>query len=497
MPTEDPQAQDGPRPASLVFNSSAMLIAAGFNVIVTSALAIYAIRKFSVDAYASYSIAWALITIFALLSEMGLQTVAIREMAMHPRNAQRDLGVALVAECATSVVVGASMVPIGLVLGYSAEIIGLLAIGAAYLFFQGVLTAFDAPFRARRTLLYSAVVASLHTGLTAFVGFALIWFGVGPAALVIAMAVGYALAIPAAAALCKKRLGMRPVLAGARRATWPFIRTAIPIAATAGLVIVYDKLDLLLLASLDEHSAAAIYGVPLTVVATALILPAVIVPAFFPLLAPTLRDDPAQARSSFFLMLRIFLFISVPASLILAFASTELVTAIAGDRYRASGEPLAILGVSIVLGFINYLLWYGLLAAYQERRKLLIVAVGLGINVGLNLLLIPPYGPTGAAIALVLSDVLIVGWQGVLIHRSIFAFPLRGLLAKPLAAAALGALTGLALMTWSGVAAGFLAAGVYAIALQALRYVSVSEWAPLLDPIRRLARRRSATAGAR
>jgi O-antigen/teichoic acid export membrane protein len=497
MPTERQRSQDTARPASLIFNSSAMLIAAGFNVVVTSALAIYAIRKFSVDAYASYSIAWALISIFALLSEMGLQTVAIREMAMHPRNAQRDLGVALVAECATSVVVGAAMVPIGLMLGYSAEIIGLLAIGAAYLFFQGVLTAFDAPFRARRTLLYSAVIASLHTGLTAFVGFVLISSGVGPAALVIAMAVGYALAIPAAVALLKKRLNMHLVIAGAGRATWPFIRTAIPIAATAGLVIVYDKLDLLLLASLDKHSAAAIYGVPLTVVATALILPAVIVPAFFPLLAPTLRDDPERARSSFFLMLRIFLFISVPVSLILAFASTDLVTAIAGDRYRASGEPLAILGVSIVLGFLNYLLWYGLLAAYQERRKLLIVAVGLGINVGLNLLLIPPYGPTGAAIALVLSDLLIVGWQGALIHRGIFPFPLRKLLPKPLAAAALGALCGLTVAAWSGVAAGFLSAFVYAIALQALRYVSISEWAPLLDPIRRVVRRSSATASPR
>ena len=474
-----------------------MLVAAGFNVIVMSALAVYAIRKFSVDAYASYSIAWALISIFALLSEMGLQTVAIREMAIHPRNAQQHLGVALVAECAASVVVGAAMVPIGLVLGYSAEILGLLAIGAAYIFFQGVLTAFDAPFRARRTLLWSAVIASLHTGVTALAGFLLISVGVGPAALVIAMAVGYALAIPAAVALLKRRLGMRPILAGASRATWPFIRTAIPIAATAGLVIVYDKLDLLLLASLDKHSAAAIYGVPLTVVATALILPAVIAPAFFPLLAPTLRDDPERARSYFFLLLRIFLFISVPVSLVLAFASTDLVTAIAGDRYRASGKPLAILGISIVLGFLNYLLWYGLIAAYQERRKLLIIGVGLGVNVGLNLLLIPPYGPTGAAMALVLSDLLIVAWQATLIHRGIFAFPLRELLPKPLAGAALGLLCGLAVAEWSELAAGFLSACVYAVALQALGYVSISEWAPLIDPIRRFVGRRSATAGAR
>jgi O-antigen/teichoic acid export membrane protein len=493
--TEAPQSRDTARAASLVFNSSAMLIAAGFNVIVTGALAIYAIRHFSVNSYASYTIAWALISIFGLMSEMGLQTVAIREMALHPRDARRHLGTALVAECTTSVVVGAAMVPVGLALGYSAEIVVMLAIGAAYIFFQGVLAAFDAPFRAQRTLLYSALIAALHTGLTAVAGFLLIALGVGPVALVIAMAVGYALAIPVATVLLKRRLGMSPVLAGARRAAWPFIRTAIPIAGIAGLTIVYDKLDLLLLASLDTHSAAAIYGVPLTFVATALILPSVIVPAFFPLLASTLRDAPEQARSSFLLMLRIFLFISVPASLALAFASTDLVTAIAGDRYRASGEPLAILGMSIVLGFLNYLLWYGLLAAYQERRKLLIVAVGLGVNVGLNLLLIPPYGPTGAAISLVLSDVLIVAWQVALFHRAVFAFPLRDLLPKPLGALALAALCGLALAEWSDVAAGILSACVYAATLQTLGYVSVSEWAPLLDPIRRIFGRPPAAAG--
>jgi O-antigen/teichoic acid export membrane protein len=474
-----------------------MLVAAGFNVIVLTALAIYAIRTFSVHAYANYSIAWALISIFALWSEMGLQTVAIREMAMKPRIAQRYLGVALVAECATSVVVGAAMVPIGLALGYSTEILGLLAIGAAYIFFQGVLAAFDAPFRARRTLLYSAVLGSVQAGITALVGFLLIALGVGPAALIIAMAVGYALAIPAAIALLRWRANMRPTFVGARGATWPFIRTAIPIAATAGLAIVYDKLDLLLLASLDQHSAAAIYSVALTVVATVLIVPSVIAPAFFPVLVPTLRDEPERARYSFFLMLRIFLFISVPVSLVLAFASTDLVTAIAGDRYRASGEPLAILGISVILGFLNYLVGYGLLAAYQERRRLLISAVGLGVNVGLNLLLIPRYGPTGAAVALVLSDVLIVAWQAVLIDRGPFGFPLRDLLLKPLGAAALGAVCGLAVTKWSDLAAGVLAACVYAIVLQALRYVSVDEWAPLIDPVRRFVGRRSATAGAR
>ncbi len=94
----------------------------------------------------------------------------------------------------------------------------------------------------------------------------------------------------------------------------------------------------------------------------------------------------------------------MPVALFLVFGSDDLVTAVLGDRYESAGTPLAIIGGCIVLGFLNYLLWYALLAGYRERRRLLILAVSLGINVGLNVLLIPPYGPTGAAVALVVSD---------------------------------------------------------------------------------------------
>jgi hypothetical protein len=35
------------------------------------------------------------------------------------------------------------------------------------------------------------------------------------------------------------------------------------------------------------------------------------------------------------------------------------------------------------------------LAAYRERRRVLMLVISLAVNIGLNFLLIPPYGPTG------------------------------------------------------------------------------------------------------
>ena len=97
------------------------------------------------------------------------------------------LGVALVAEFVTSVVIAPLMLPVGLVLGYPPEVIALLGVGVVYLFFQGFLAALDATFRARRVLVFPALFLALQAVVTGAAGAALISSGSGPPGLVTAM----------------------------------------------------------------------------------------------------------------------------------------------------------------------------------------------------------------------------------------------------------------------------------------------------------------------
>jgi O-antigen/teichoic acid export membrane protein len=464
--------------------------------VINTGLAIYAIRTFSVEEYGHFAIALALIGIFGVLSETGISTASLRSMSTdHPGEANY-LGVALVAELVTSVVIAPLMLPVGLLLGYPPEVIALLGIGVVYLFFQGFLAALDATFRARRVLVFPALLLALQAVVTGAAGAALISSGSGPPGLVTAMGLGYAAAAVAAFALVRSRLKIPIVLKGKARKVTPFLRTALPIAATGGITIVYERIDLLMVSKLDSTSAAAIYGVVLTALAISAILPSIIAPAYFPLLAAGLKDAPELARESFFFLWRLFLLLSVPIALFLAFGSDDLVTAVLGNRYESAGTPLAIFGGCIVLGFLNYLLWYALLAAYRERRRLLILAISLGINVGLNILLIPPYGPTGAAVALVVSDVLIVASQTGMVHRSVFAVPFRRLFLKPVVAVVVALAVAIPLSAVTALGAAVVAPCIYAVLLLLGGYVTREEWRPLIDPLRSFASRRALRAGA-
>src|SRR5207249_2719276 len=98
-----PSAAPSSAPATLVVNTGVMVAARVYLLVAGGALSIYAIRTFSTESYGRYAIAGALIMIFGLLSEMGITTIALREMAMDSGRSREILAVALWSEFITSV----------------------------------------------------------------------------------------------------------------------------------------------------------------------------------------------------------------------------------------------------------------------------------------------------------------------------------------------------------------------------------------------------------
>jgi O-antigen/teichoic acid export membrane protein len=484
-----PSAAPSSAPATLVVNTGVMVAARVYLLVAGGALSIYAIRTFSTESYGRYAIAGALIMIFGLLSEMGITTIALREMAMGSGRSREILAVALWAEFITSVLAAMLMFLVALALGYHSALLGLLGVGAAIILVQGLVSALEAAFQARRVLVYTAALVVTQTTVGVIVGFILVASGAGPKGLLTGTLAGYVAAAPVGFVLVQSRLGIHPQLRGAWRRVPPLVRAALPVAATGGTAIIYDRVDVLMLSRLDSIHAAAIYNVPLTILQYSAVVPSVVATAFFPLLATLLRTDPPAARDSFGLVLRIFALLSVPIAITLTLGGETILTTLFGSRYRDSAGPLSVLAWSVVLAFLNYLFWYALLAAYREGAKFRIMLAGLALNVALNLVLIPAFGPTGAAFSLLASDSVVVGWQGLLIRRHLFEIPFARLLVKPAVALLASAPVAILLFHVGRLTAGVVAAIVYAAVLLSLRYISLEEWQPLLQPARQLAGR--------
>jgi O-antigen/teichoic acid export membrane protein len=481
-PARDTESERG-EPFSLVANSTAVLVSHAISLLTGGLLAVYAIRTFSVEDYGRYAIALALTTLVSMLSEMGISTLAVREMSYRPDLERQVFGVALAAEFVTSAAAVVLLVPVAIVLGYSAAIIGLTAIGCLIVIFQGVQAALGTPFQARRVLVYVAGLGALNGTVAAAAGFPLIMAGAGPAGLMVALALGYASACAGAWIVLRRRLHLTPSWRRVWARVGPFLLAALPIAATGGIAIAYERIDLLLVSKLDSTEGAAVYAVALQALTYSVLLPAAVTTSFFPLLTKNLREDPDQGRRSVVLLARIFTFLSVPLVILFVVSGEPLVTAVLGDDYSDAAVPLAIISGCMVLGFHNYLFWNALVAAYLERRKLLILAVALPFNVALNLILIPPLGPTGAAIALLASDAVMGAWQIGVVRRNLFAVPLGAIFLAPLLVGLLSVAVGLAVATLSEPAGAVVGIGVFVVVLQRIGYVTADEWRPLTDAL--------------
>jgi O-antigen/teichoic acid export membrane protein len=470
-----------------------MLLAQGIVTLVAGGVSIYAIRNLSTTSWGHYSTALALVAIFAIFSG-GIAPLALREMTSAPERQGEILGLTFEAVAAAFCVAIVALFVTAVILGYSRDLMVLIAILSLSLLFDPTLANLGAAFNARFRLSYLALVQVVQSLIYGTLAVVVIATSLGVAGLAVSSVTASLSAAVLALVLLRVKFGVTPRLGQQARRVWSLLRTATPIAGINLVAVVYARVDVVLLSVLATSSSVAFYAVPYSFVRISWIVPSVVSAAFFPLLRRTLDSDRAEARSQFFLVVRAFLFFSVPISMLLALSAPTVLPFVFGDPYTRSVPVLEIMAWTSVFGFLNYVLWYGVLAAHLERTVLFIQLAGLVVNVAINLVVIPLYGPSGAAAALVISDLVVIAGQVILVHRKLFKVPFFDLLAKPAAAAAVVVPPAVLLAVHSPLAGALAGALAYAGALLLIRYITFDEWQPVLvvvaAPFSRLKRAR-------
>ena len=465
-----------------------MFVAQAVSVVAGGTVSIYAVRQFSTVAWGQYSTALALIAIFTVVAGPGISTLALREMS----DSSDSESLSRVFSTASTSIIASACIAVALLflsfatLGYSREVLIVGAIASPLLFLDPVLALVQAAFNARQLLMYVAWFQVARALAYCTFGIVIVANGVGPAGLAAVTVSATLFGLVVALSLFHTRLHARVRVSLQLRTAMRFLGVALPIAGIGVVGIVYDRLDIIMLSRLGTSEDVARYTVPYNLVQLTWIIPSVVSAAFYPLLSRALKDNVVEARRLFLLIVRGFLFLSVPISLALALSGPVLVPFVFGSRYAPSASVLAILVWTSVLGFQNYILWYAVLAIHKERTVLWIQLAGLVVNAATNVLLIPRFGPKGAAASLIVSDLVVVVGQAVLIHRHLFALPIRRIATVPVVAGAIVIPIAYLTASHSPLAGAAVAAVGYVTLLLLARYITPEEWQPLLRPARRL-----------
>ncbi len=192
----------------------------------------------------------------------------------------------------------------------------------------------------------------------------------------------------------------------------------------------------------------AIYSYASALSVVLIVLPAAIEATFLPVISRLVgKGDISLIRSATDTAQRWTLLVTMPLAIVMIVFSGDIIGVLFGDAYRPGALAMSIITFAYLVRCYASVLANTLAAMRLIGLELRIYLATAAVNVALNILLIPPLGMEGSALAIVASFALML----VLFHhysRKIFGFSFKGEVFRITAAGAVAFVVILALSSF-------------------------------------------------
>jgi len=393
-------------------------------------------RYLGASDYGKLALALAFVQTFGLLADVGLLTVAVREMSRTPERTNQLVGAVLALRLALSLAVVPLAALVSLALPYDRDVRVAILIAGGSLVLGLANGALVSVFQSRLRMGRAAVSEVLGRA-SAFAALALVAaLDLGFYAVVATAAVGAAVALAASWIL------VRPLATPRLRAprdTWrPLLAAALPVGAALAVTEIYFRADTFIISLFRDYDEVGAYSLAYRVIELLAVLPAVLMTSVFPLLSRYLGSggDRARASTTIDAVGDVFLAVSVPIAAGGLVVAPQVVELVAGDDFGQAADPLRILLFAGALAAVSGLLGYALIAGGRQTSALRLALLALGVNLALNLALVPELGIDAAAAVAVVSEILMVAGGLWLVRRELALRPRFGVAWRVAVAAA-------------------------------------------------------------
>jgi O-antigen/teichoic acid export membrane protein len=210
------------------------------------------------------------------------------------------------------------------------------------------------------------------------------------------------------------RIGWRFELPLLREWFWK----GLPFALTFVLTILYFRIDQPLVYVLKSPAAAGYYGAAYKPIEALLFIPMTFLSVIFPVLSVYYRERRGELLDAISRFFKALLLMGWPMSVGIFVLSYPLTQLLLGPGYGPSERAFKILSLALGFAFVNNAFIGALNASDRQSSFTWAAAWSLVANLVLNLALIPPFGYLGAAVATVLTEIVlgVVAWTLTVRH---------------------------------------------------------------------------------
>jgi O-antigen/teichoic acid export membrane protein len=388
-----------------VLSNTGYLIVASLASKVVGALFVLAIANTLEDElFGTFNTAFSLVSIFAIIADFGLDAMAIREVSRKPSDGE-PFAQLMSLRLLISAVVFVPLALIAFLMTKSLWGTGVVLLAGAISIIDTVGGIFYAFFRGVQRMELEAQAQILWRAAQLGIGLAAIYLGFGIYGILLAMLAASSVRLAFSLFYCRRLGGLTKVTAK----YGPWLRLAVPFAAFELALSLYINLPVLILFWLKGSTEVGWFSVGYRAMLLVLIVPMAFEAALYPVLAG-MDGSGKDMRRAYFTGMRLVMMVTIPAAILTCTLAPWLIKFF-GSTYRST--PLAVLAFALPLNAMNAVTRGYLWSANRQRDAAINIAVATGVLVALAIYLSGRDGATGAAVALVAAEGLLLTLNAV------------------------------------------------------------------------------------
>lgn len=387
-------------------NTGWIFFGKGGNLVIGLLTTLYVARALGPTNLGELGYALSFVGIFSFIAVLGIDSVLYRELVKYPEKRDRYMGTALIIKLAAATV--ATFLTIASAYFFSPKdvsfvLIALLAISFIFQSFYIISYEFGAEVRGKTISVLSfliTLIVNLSKITVVLLGHGVIFLAFILVLESILYATGYVYCRYRAFGSVWRWKFDSTLAKSLIWNSWPFM-------FSGAFALVYARIDQIMLKNMIGATSVGLYDASVRLTELWYFIPTVIIGSLLPALINAKKQNQKEYLHRVITLTLLITVIVFVIALIMTLFSRSIVLLVFGEAFSGSILPLqiyvwALIPISLITLFNNLFL-------IEDFKVMLFLSsfAGMVINIASNLLLIPLYQTTGAAVATILSSMCI------------------------------------------------------------------------------------------
>jgi O-antigen/teichoic acid export membrane protein len=366
---------------------------------------VYVVRRLGDVHFGRYSAALAYVAIFAMLTDLGMSQLSVREMARKQENIAWMVPDTVVLRAVLSLAAIVGITLSAWLLGKTPDmVLGIFIASCGLLLyaFQGPL---DNVMIAQERLDFSSVSRLSNQMVFIILGTILLLMGKGYIGLLLASLAGVFVMGLASFYVVRQVLRLHFEWPNPHH-WWPLLQASFPFGIIGAIEVFTRRFDTVFMSFVLTDAAVGWYNVSYNLILMMTLLAQSLAISMYPTLVKAYDSGRGSIQDIVQRALRYLLLLSLPIAVGGMLLADRIIILLYGQEFANAIPVMRILMWALPSMFLTEILGYALLTMHLEKKGVRIEIINALISIILNVTLIPRLGVIGAAITMVVTRLI-------------------------------------------------------------------------------------------